>query len=111
MNPDIHARFEPAAAIFRALSHPSRLFIVEELSGGPRCVCELTEMIGSDMSTVSRHLAVLRQAGIIESHKIGQQVHYSRRIKCVTKFFRCVEQVLAADAKHRGRAMQPDRRA
>ena len=56
----------------KALAHPSRLFIVDELSrSGERCVCELTEMVGADMSTVSRHLAMLKGAGIIEDEKRG----------------------------------------
>ena len=52
--------------VIKALAHPTRLFIVEELVEGPRCVCELTAMVGDDISTVSRHLAVLRNAGIVD---------------------------------------------
>lgn len=84
-------RFEQRAAIFKALAHPTRLFIVDELSRGERCVCELTAMVKADISTVSRHLALLRQAGIIEDDKRGQQVFYSLKMKCVTGFFTCVE--------------------
>ena len=101
MNPDIESNFEPAAEVFRALAHPSRLFIVDQLADGARCVCELTDMIGSDMSTVSRHLSILRQAGIIQAHKVGQQVHYSLRIRCALDFFKCVDRVQKADAKAR----------
>ena len=99
MNEDIQTEFEPAAQVFRALANPSRLFIVHQLADGPRCVCELTEMIGSDMSTISRHLGILRQAGIIQAHKVGQQVHYRLRIRCALDFFKCVDRVRKADAK------------
>jgi len=61
MDAKTHARHEARARIFKAMAHPTRLFIVDELAqAGERCVCELTEMIGVDMSTVSRHLAVLK---------------------------------------------------
>ncbi len=94
------AKYEARANIFKALAHPARLFIVDELARtGERCVCELTEMIGSDMSTVSRHLAVLRNAGLIEDEKRGAMVYYRVRMKCVLRFFGCIESVLESNAK------------
>ena len=47
---------EARAKVLKAMAHPSRLFILEELNKGERCVCDLTEMIGADVSTVSKHL-------------------------------------------------------
>ncbi len=79
----------------KALAHPSRLFIVDELSRGERCVCELTEMIGADISTVSKHLSVLKNVGIVENEKRGLQVFYRLRTPCVLNFFRCLESILA----------------
>ena len=61
MDPDSKARYEARANIMKAMAHPSRLFILDELSKGERCVCELTEMIGADVSTVSKHLSLLRK--------------------------------------------------
>ena len=69
-------RYDARARIIKAIAHPTRLFIVDELSRGERCVCELTEMIGSDMSTVSKHLSLLRTAGIVQHDKRGSQVYY-----------------------------------
>ncbi len=77
--------------VFKALAHESRLFIVEELSCGERCVCELTAMIGADMSTVSNHLSILKNAGIVTSEKRGQQVYYRLRLPCVLSFAACVD--------------------
>jgi DNA-binding transcriptional ArsR family regulator len=94
-----HARFEARAAVIKAMAHPTRLFIVEELSHGERCVCELTEMIGADMSTVSRHLALLKGAGIVEDEKRGAQVFYRLRMPCILNFFECVESVIRAKAQ------------
>ena len=86
-------RYKHQARIIKALAHPTRLFIVDELSRGERCVCELTDMIGVEMPTVSRHLSVLRNAGIVEDEKRGSQVFYRLRVPCVVNFFKCVEAV------------------
>ncbi|HPM11343.1 MAG TPA: metalloregulator ArsR/SmtB family transcription factor, partial [Paludibacter sp.] len=55
--------YEARAKIIKAIAHPSRLLIIEELQRQERCVNELTEMIGADTSTVSKHLSVLKNAG------------------------------------------------
>ena len=73
---------------------------MDELAkNGERCVCELTEMVGADMSTVSRHLAVLKAAGIVEDDKRGAQVYYRLRVQCVLSFFECVESVMKCNAR------------
>jgi DNA-binding transcriptional ArsR family regulator len=87
------ARYKNQARILKALAHPTRLFIVDELARGERCVCELTDMIGVEMPTVSRHLSQLRHAGIVEDEKRGAQVFYRLRVPCVLNFFKCVEAV------------------
>ena len=99
MDPKIRSHYEAKAFIAKALSHSTRLFIVEELSKGERCVCELTNMIGDDMSTVSKHLSILKNAGIVSDKKCGLKVFYSLRVPCVLNFFSCVESVLKASAK------------
>ena len=86
-------KYKNQARIIKALAHPTRLFIVDELSRGERCVCELKDMIGVEMPTVSRHLSVLRNAGILADDKRGLQVFYSLRVPCVLNFFKCVEAV------------------
>jgi len=96
------AKYEARATIVKALSHPARLMIVDELTEhGQRCVWELTELVGTDLSTVSRHLSVLRNAGIVRSEKRGTTVYYQLRVKCIRKFFECVESVLRAGARDR----------
>jgi DNA-binding transcriptional ArsR family regulator len=93
------AKFEARARIVKAMAHPSRLFIVEELSRGERCVCELRDKIGSDMSTVSKHLSILKGAGIIQDEKRGSQVYYKLGCPCVLSFFECVEKVIERNAR------------
>ncbi len=90
-------------AVLKALAHPSRLFIVEELARGERCVCELTKMIGADVSTVSKHLALLRRAGLVIDDKRGNQVFYQLRTPCILNFFGCIESVLQQQRSERMR--------
>jgi len=85
--------YDMQAKIFKALAHPIRLFIVDELSHSERCVCELTEMIGVKMPTISRHLSILRNVGIIEEQKRGVQIYYKLVTPCVVNFFKCVADV------------------
>jgi DNA-binding transcriptional ArsR family regulator len=94
----IQARFEARAKVIKALAHPTRLVFVEELSRGERCVCELQEMVEADISTVSKHLALLRDAGIVQDEKRGAKVFYRLHVPCVLGFFSCVESVLKTAA-------------
>lgn len=82
------------AEIFKALGHPARLAMVVALEKGERCVCELQELVGSDMSTVSKHLTVLRHAGLVEADKRGKQVFYALRLRCAVDFVHCVDRAL-----------------
>jgi DNA-binding transcriptional ArsR family regulator len=68
---------ERAAARFKALGHPTRLLFVHALQNGPRCVCELERLVDADISTVSRHLTALRNAGLVQSRREGSKVIYS----------------------------------
>ena len=93
MTATAQAKYNTQARIIKALAHPTRLFIVDELARGERCVCELTDMVGVEMPTVSRHLSQLKAAGILEDEKRGSQVFYRLRVPCVLNFFKCVQAV------------------
>jgi DNA-binding transcriptional ArsR family regulator len=99
MDAKTQARLTARANVFKALAHPSRLLIVEELARQAHCVCELTEMIGADMSTVSKHLSVLKSAGIVQDEKRGLQVYYRLKMPCVLRFFDCVGEVIETNVK------------
>ncbi len=88
--------FEERATVMKALAHPSRLMIVDELSHGERCVCDLTELVGHDISTVSKHLNLLKKSGVVEDEKRGKQVYYRLKVPCILNFFYCIESVLTA---------------
>lgn len=91
--------YEAKARVLKALAHPTRLWMAEQLAGGERCVCEFADAIDADFSTISKHLTVLKQAGIVEDDKRGKQVYYRLKVPCVLKFMSCVEAVLASQAK------------
>lgn len=99
------ALYEARARIIKALAHPARLLIVDALKAGPRCVCEIRDLVGSDLSTVSKHLTVLRNAGIVADEKRGVQVFCSLRCPCVTDFLACAERVLMTNAKEQARLL------
>ena len=90
---------EARAKILKALAHPSRIFIVEKIKDKPFCVCELAEMIGIDQSTTSKHLSLLKNAGIIEDRKEGTTVYYSLRCQCIMEFIGCIENVIRMNLK------------
>ena len=98
MNGKERAVYEVRARIIKALAHPARLLIVDELKAGARCVRDLRDKVGSDISTVSKHLLVLKNAGIVQDEKRGLQVFYSLRCPCVTDFIECAEKVLRTTA-------------
>ncbi len=86
----IHLR----ANVIKALAHPSRVLIASALIDGERCVCELTELVGADISTVSKHLSVMKNAGLVEIEKRGLNVYYRLRCPCLMEFFRCVDLIV-----------------
>lgn len=90
-------RHETRAAVIKALAHPSRVLLVDALGESERCVCELTELVGADISTVSKHLAILKNAGIVEAEKRGLNQYYRLRCVCLGEFFHCVD-LLASSA-------------
>ncbi|MCK4720535.1 winged helix-turn-helix transcriptional regulator [bacterium] len=94
MDTQTQAIFEARAGIIKALAHPTRLFIVDELSRGEKCVCELTEMIGADVSTVSKHLSILKGAGMVTDRKQGLNVFYELKTPCVLNFLDCIQAVM-----------------
>ena len=91
LNASNRAHYEIRARVFKALAHPTRLFIVDQLSSGELCVCRINEMIDADMSTISKHLSVLRNAGILSSEKRGANVFYRLRISPGGSLFACME--------------------
>ncbi len=99
MNKQLFARYEARANIIKAMAHPTRLMLVDLLSKREHCVCELTDKVGVEISTISKHLSILKNAGIVSDDKRGLMVFYSLKAPCALNFLDCVEKVLQATAK------------
>jgi len=110
MNDATRKQYETRAAIIKAMAHPTRLFIIETLGAGERCVNDLTAMIGADVSTVSKHLSVLKRAGIICDKRSGANVFYFLQTPCILDFFGCIEDVIESNVKRQGAVLRACRR-
>ena len=86
--------YELKAAILQAAGHPIRLAIIDFLSDGEQCVCDITRHVQAERSNVSRHLAVLLRSQIVDCRKEGLKVIYSLKTPCLVKFLSCVTDVL-----------------
>jgi DNA-binding transcriptional ArsR family regulator len=86
--------FREQARVLKVLANESRLKIVHRLARGECTVGELTEIVGSDRTTVSKHLALLRAHGIVLDRRESNSVYYTLMTPCVMNFFSCASQVL-----------------
>ncbi|NPA24463.1 MAG: helix-turn-helix transcriptional regulator [Deltaproteobacteria bacterium] len=94
MTPEEKLYYDARARVFKALAHPTRLWIAERLAVEECSVYSLVEPLGADFSTVSRHLSVLKEAGLVIDEKRGKQVFYRLRVPCILNFMNCVEDVI-----------------
>jgi ArsR family transcriptional regulator, arsenate/arsenite/antimonite-responsive transcriptional repressor len=94
MEQKLPPQYEARASILKAMGHPTRLFILEELHKQERCVNELTEMIGADVSTVSKHLSVLKNAGLVYDEKRGNSIYYKLCCSCLVDIINNIQTVL-----------------
>lgn len=99
MNRLTPGQYEARANVAKALAHPTRLLMLDVLMKKDACVCELTELIDADQSTVSKHLAILKNAGLVTCCKQGTLARYSVCCPCLGEFFDCIENVLRQNLK------------
>lgn len=85
---------EIRSGIIKALAHPMRLMIVDLLREGEKPFSEINNAFHVDKSTVSKHLAVLKEAGIVSSRKDRHDMIYALQVPCITDFFGCVTAVI-----------------
>lgn len=101
MNRKTMARLEARAELVRALAHPTRLGIVEELARGERSVGQLQAAVDCGATTLSRHLALLRALRIVETRRRGTTVLCTLAMPCLGDFLACVDAMLHHDSKRR----------
>lgn len=90
---------ELTAHMFKALAHPIRVFLLERLSTRQWCVCELAAEAGVEKSVASKHLSMLREAGLVESRRFGTQIQYSLTAPCVLELASCAEGTVLTNRK------------
>ena len=100
MNNNLKSKYDARVKIIKAMAHSTRLFIIDELSKDERCVCELQKMIGDDFSTVSKHLTILKNAGLVLSNKRGNQVFYKIDATCACKIICCADNIIENKLKN-----------
>ncbi|MFC0431959.1 helix-turn-helix transcriptional regulator [Kutzneria buriramensis] len=101
-SPDLEVQrveLAPAAALFRSLGDPARLAILRQLAGGPARVVDLVATLGLAQSTVSKHLACLRDCGLVDSLPQGRASLFRLAQPTVIDILAAAEPVLAATGK------------
>ena len=94
------------AGIIKAMAHPVRLMIIDELSRGDKCVCELIPLFNIDQSTLSRHLSQLKRTGIITEKKDGVRVIHHLATPCIMQIFGCVMNVVKDDFNRKRKTLK-----
>ena len=94
VNSDKQKLFEMQAEVIQAAGHPIRLAIIDFLKDGEQCVCDIAEAVGAKRSNVSRHLALMHKAGLVNCRKDGLKVMYTLRATCMVPFLDCVNTML-----------------
>ena len=79
------------SVIVKAMAHPTRLLVMDVLTQGEKCVNELTNLAGCDVTTLSKHLALMKRAGLLQCEKRGVNVFYQIACPCFLEFFRCID--------------------
>lgn len=79
------------SVIVKAMAHPTRLLVMDVLTQGEKCVNDLTNLAGCDVTTLSKHLALMRRAGLLQCEKRGVNVFYQIACPCFLEFFRCID--------------------
>lgn len=105
MNGETREWLEARAEVFKALGHPTRLQIATQLKSGPQSVGELTTLVGADTSTVSKHISVLRDAGIVRGVKEGTTVNYQLSCDCLGGMLDSAEAVIRKRTDRQMRAL------
>lgn len=88
------AEAELRVKIIKAMAHPVRLMVIEFLLGGEHSFSEVFNLFHLDKSTISKHLLVLKESGVISSRKAGREMIYTLEVPCVADFFRCATVVI-----------------
>jgi Predicted transcriptional regulators len=82
------------ASILKGLAHPVRIAIAEMLDGREICACEIADQFVHDRTTVSKHLALMTNLGILEARKDGPNIFYTLKMRCIVSILECIDGVV-----------------
>jgi DNA-binding transcriptional ArsR family regulator len=99
-------RYELQADVLKALAHPIRLAIIQFLSREEKCVCDIVDYVGTSQSNISKHLSIMKRAGILSDRKEGLSVYYRLNMPCALNFFQCVRDIMETQLSERAAAIQ-----
>jgi len=92
-------KYTARAKVMKALASPARLRIVDELSRGERCMCELQPMFAMNKSTLCRHIAELKNVGIVGERREGVRTYLRLNTPCILNVFECTMGVIRSEAQ------------
>jgi DNA-binding transcriptional ArsR family regulator len=90
----------------RAIAQPTRLRILYFLKDGEKCACEIIPKMKEDQSNISRHLTLMKDAGILESRKEGVSVYYKIKDKRVFTLLSLVDEMVKAEIKEKAKVVK-----
>ena len=99
MKQEIIDRYQREASVFAALAHPTRLFVLHQMKNASHSVTELAQMAGIDISTMSKHLDLLKRYNIIRGEKDKSAVYYKLSIPCLLDFMKCAKQITSCPSE------------
>lgn len=99
------------AKILKALANPTRLMMVDELSRGDRCVNDLRPLAKVNQSAISRHLAQLKNAGIVVERRAGTRVIHHLECPCILQALDCTLGVMQSEAARKTRQADAARKS
>ena len=94
MNSETTRQYQGEANIFKALSHPTRLFILDAIRDQSYSVSQLAQMAGIDISTMSKHLDLLKRYNIVTGVKERNTVYYKLNVPCLFDFIKCAKKII-----------------
>ena len=97
----VYIEFMEIVTILSALAEPTRLSALRILwDGGEHCVCELMEKLGATQSRMSRHMGVLKTAGLVTDRRDAQWVRYRRNSKMPPDVAAVIDAIMVAASRH-----------
>ena len=84
---------ERQVKILKGIAHPVRIAIVQMLADKEICAYKIAEKFPWDRTTVSKHLTLMRELGIVEDRRDGQSIYYRLKMRCLLTVLECIENV------------------